>query len=45
MSLDIKLNNGKINLQEYEEVKNGLKWRITELQSKVNDKMITLGRK
>lgn len=45
MSLDIKLNNGKINLKEYEEVKNGLKWQITELQNKVNDKMATLGRK
>ena len=42
MSLDIKLNNGKINLQEYEEVKNGLKWQITELQNKVYDKTAAL---
>ncbi|MBR1630540.1 MAG: recombinase, partial [Paludibacteraceae bacterium] len=45
MSLDVKLNNGKINLQEYEEVKNGLKWQITELQNKVYDKTVALGRK
>lgn len=45
MSLDIKLNNGKINLQEYEEVKNGLKWQITELQNKVYDKTVALSRK
>lgn len=45
MSLDIKLNNGKIKLKEYEEVKNGLKWQITELQNKVNDKMVALGNK
>ena len=45
MRLDIKLNNGKINLKEYEEVKNGLKWQITELQNKVNDKMAALSRK
>lgn len=45
MNLDIKLNNGKINLKEYEEVQNGLKWQITELQNKVNEKMATLDRK
>ena len=45
MSLDIKQNNGKINPKEYEEMKNGLKWQITELQNKVNVKMAALGSK